>query len=222
MTLLSVISWDKAGFDLIYGLRRDWLDPFVRIMADSGLGQVQLFALLTPIILHKWGMKWMLAASAVFIAASPFVGGHGVFTAIACALMIPIVALWKREVAVLAIWAGALAGLIRVILAKTIERPRPSTLGYSEPLENLFGATSFPSGHATTTAAIAAVAIYYFARTDKAVLAWAALAWWAFVGFSRVYSGVHFPMDVLAGTCLGIGVAMGVCWWNDRRMAEKV
>lgn len=63
--------------------------------------------------------------------------------------------------------------------------------------------SSFPSGHAASAAAFAAGAGMESAPWG-AVLAPVA----ASVAFSRVYTGVHYPSDVLAGAALGIGAAL--------------
>jgi len=58
---------------------------------------------------------------------------------------------------------------------------------------------SFPSGHATLAAALTVVLAYHFPKTRYFVIAVALL-----VGISRVYLGVHYLSDVLAGYILGI------------------
>ncbi|MER5969095.1 phosphatase PAP2 family protein [Streptomyces sp. NPDC002055] len=65
--------------------------------------------------------------------------------------------------------------------------------------------TSFPSGHAASAAAFA-VGAALESRRWGAVLAPVA----ASVAFSRVYTGVHYPSDVVAGAALGAGAAFAV------------
>jgi diacylglycerol kinase family enzyme len=62
--------------------------------------------------------------------------------------------------------------------------------------------TSFPSGHTASAAAFATAVGMELPR-----LRWPLAAAASAVGFSRVYTGVHYPGDVLAGAALGIGVA---------------
>ncbi|WP_235960237.1 undecaprenyl-diphosphatase [Paenibacillus silvestris] len=65
--------------------------------------------------------------------------------------------------------------------------------------------TSFPSDHATGAFVIAA-SIWMFRRKEGAV--WLALA--ACIAFSRVWTGIHYPSDVVAGALLGIAAAVAV------------
>ncbi|HEY2347157.1 MAG TPA: phosphatase PAP2 family protein [Xanthomonadaceae bacterium] len=86
-------------------------------------------------------------------------------------------------------------------------RPRPTLWAASE-IQHGFG---FPSGHAMAVATLAAV-VALLARPGR--LRWpicVALAAFALVvGVSRVYVGVHYPSDVLAGWCAGIAWATGL------------
>ncbi|WP_003987152.1 MULTISPECIES: phosphatase PAP2 family protein, partial [Streptomyces] len=65
--------------------------------------------------------------------------------------------------------------------------------------------TSFPSGHAASAAAFATGVAF---ENKWWGLALAPVA--ASVAFSRVYTGVHYPGDVLAGAALGVGAALAV------------
>ncbi|MDH5478038.1 MAG: phosphatase PAP2 family protein [Nitrospinota bacterium] len=71
------------------------------------------------------------------------------------------------------------------------------------PFSQLYHRT-FPSGH-TQTAFGAAIFFALLIRTPAAVVA--LLAWASMVGLSRVYLGVHFPMDIAGGSVLGAGAA---------------
>jgi undecaprenyl-diphosphatase len=64
---------------------------------------------------------------------------------------------------------------------------------------------SLPSGHAATSFAGAVVLTYLF---RKGAVAFFVLA--TAIAFSRVYGGLHFPSDVLAGAALGAVVALAI------------
>lgn len=75
---------------------------------------------------------------------------------------------------------------------------------------------SFPSGHAMLSAVVyltlgALVARFAKRRRVKAFAMTGAVIVALLVGLSRVYLGVHWPSDVLAGWCLGAAWALG--WW---------
>jgi membrane-associated phospholipid phosphatase len=69
---------------------------------------------------------------------------------------------------------------------------------------------SFPSAHATNHFALSMFIIVTCAHKHPAIK-WVALAWAASVAYAQVYVGVHYPLDVIAGTILGctIGYYMG-------------
>jgi membrane-associated phospholipid phosphatase len=79
--------------------------------------------------------------------------------------------------------------------------------------------TSFPSGHAASAAAFAVGAS---SEMPKAALPLGTLA--AAVAYSRVYVGVHYPLDVAVGAMLGGAIALGtwVAWPVLPRHAEHV
>jgi undecaprenyl-diphosphatase len=74
---------------------------------------------------------------------------------------------------------------------------------------------SFPSGHATTAFAAAAAVGAFHPRLRVPLFGLAVL-----VGLSRVYLGVHYALDVVAGAALGIALGLSVAW-AVRRLLER-
>lgn len=106
---------------------------------------------------------------------------------------------------VIGIVAVALADAAGGILKDFFARPRPCrVLGDVNLLVGCGPSYSFPSNHASNSFAFAA-ALWPFLR--RARLSWLLFAVAAVIGFSRIYVGVHYPSDVIAGSLLGIGAA---------------
>jgi undecaprenyl-diphosphatase len=112
--------------------------------------------------------------------------------------------LWRRPwLLVLLLTADAVADGLSYQLRQWIGRERPP-LVYPEPkpLVGVPHSGAFPSGHASTAFACATVLAWASPRLRiPAFLLAAAIAW------SRVYVGVHWPLDVLGGAALGVLLA---------------
>lgn len=116
---------------------------------------------------------------------------------------------WKptRRAGVTALCAMLLGMLCtNVVLKHLVSRPRPYTVVEGLiPLLTSGDPNSFPSGH--TCAAFASASAW--CRTlPRRWMKIVAVVMAALMGFSRLYVGVHFPTDVLAGMAVGI-----FCGW---------
>ena len=111
---------------------------------------------------------------------------------------------WRRPAIFLYVaLADLIAGVSGALLRQAIGRERPP-LRFPEPhpLVHVPGNPGFPSGHAATSFACAATLAWLTPLSPIALYALATL-----IAFSRVYVGVHYPLDVLGGAALGLGVA---------------
>jgi undecaprenyl-diphosphatase len=98
------------------------------------------------------------------------------------------------------------ADLLATVLKAATDRPRPfERLPEADPLLGGTVGASFPSGHAATSFAGAVALALLVRRAVPAIFLLAAL-----VAFSRIYIGVHYPLDVLGGAALGAVVAPAV------------
>lgn len=101
--------------------------------------------------------------------------------------------------------------VFNAMLKSTFDRPRPRLFEWlTEP-----SSSSFPSGHAMTSAIAYFTVAYLIARLEKrrwmrAITIVIALALVLLISVSRIYLGVHYPSDVLAGMVIGLAWA-GFC-----------
>lgn len=117
---------------------------------------------------------------------------------------------WLSALLLVASFGGSM--VLNNLLKHGFDRPRPELVAH---LADVYTA-SFPSGHAMLSATcyltlgtlLAGVAQH---RSLKAYILGCAIAIVVVIGISRVYLGVHWPTDVLAGWALGAAWAMA-CW----------
>jgi undecaprenyl-diphosphatase len=117
-----------------------------------------------------------------------------------------VIALLSRRwgVLILAAAAVAIADLSARGLKEAFGVERPSSR-YAEPkpLVHAPHDPSFPSGHAATSFAAATVLT---AAVPRLAPVWVLLA--AAIAFSRVYVGVHYPLDIVGGAVVGTLIAL--------------
>ena len=99
---------------------------------------------------------------------------------------------------------------VRLPMSKGRHAPAPPMVSEqtdAQSPENLPNHNSMPSSHAANWFAATMIAYVFYRRSWRFMLPLACL-----VSFSRIYNGVHYPTDVLAGACLGAGYAVaGMC-----------
>ena len=111
---------------------------------------------------------------------------------------------------------------------RQLDLARPAWRGLFAPLKEKISlgtgrdeeGRSFPSNHATNTTAVALIATLFWRRRG-----WLAFVPALIVAWSRIYTGAHWPLDVAAGICLGIGVALltfALAEWAWRRFSPRL
>lgn len=126
----------------------------------------------------------------------------------------------------LLVFISAVGGaLISTGLKNLFERPRPDFVAHIVEVSS----ASFPSGHALNSAVIYLTLGVLLARVEnnfrlRAFIMGLAVFCTLAIGISRVYLGVHYPTDVLAGWILGTGWAM-LCLvamlWLEKQMTDS-
>lgn len=115
----------------------------------------------------------------------------------------------SRMLGVSIIFSYLLSGLMVQILKNIFSSPRPAVLfrEMGKPFYEIPGVTlmkstaSFPSGHTASAFALVTILILMYPKSKWSSL-WLILA--IAVGYSRIYLGNHFLMDIMAGAFIGI------------------
>ena len=137
-------------------------------------------------------------------AAISALGAGRVLTLLTAIGVVIMIRQGDRPVALVWGLSQAGGGLLNYLLKETFERARPAFA------DAAFGVTgwSFPSGHAMGTFVFCGVAGYLLARATRswsvaAATVAVAAAWSMAMAFSRLYLGVHYASDVVAGLVAG-------------------
>lgn len=127
----------------------------------------------------------------------------------------------KRASAIL-VFASIAGGVaLSTVLKRSFDRPRPDVVAHLVDVHTL----SFPSGHAMLSAVTYLTLGALLARTERrlvlrAYFVSAAIGLTLLVGLSRIYLGVHYPTDVLAGWSAGAFWAL-LCWFVARWLQRR-
>lgn len=173
-------------------------------------------ALLDAVLDNALLVRWDRATS-TFIDAHGTERGEAIFNMITqlgspvvYALMALVaIFLWQRKQTLLLItWLAANVGgkLIEFVLKRTVRRTRPI---YAAEFIHSSHSYSFPSGHALGSAVCYIMLVfvlstmYHLHRRTRVLAYVGAIVLIGVIGFSRIYTGVHYASDVLGGYLVG-------------------
>lgn len=148
-------------------------------------------------------------------------GGTGVLSLLT---LISVGYLWLQGMRRIALFLllAILGGLLLSLALKTgFDRPRPDLVSHG----SMIYTSSFPSGHSMLAAVVyltggALLAVVHTAHRVRVYLISCAVLATLLVGASRVYLGVHWPSDVLAGWAAGAAWA-AACWLSAHWLQQR-
>jgi len=158
-----------------------------------------LFDIFMPFITNK--SNWTLPIIGLIVVLGFFSGQRG-----------------KLALTILIISLSFTDAICAQILKPFFERIRPSHLNLEEVnlLISKGGKWSMPSNHAANIFSLAMVLSYFYKKYKPLLFLIAIL-----ISFSRVYVGVHFPGDIIAGGCIGFFISSSlIILWGKIKLHE--
>jgi undecaprenyl-diphosphatase len=148
-------------------------------------------------------------------------GGVAVLMLMTAAVVVYLLMLRKHHAMWLVIGATAGGLMLSTILKQSFDRPRPELVPHLSQMYT----SSFPSGHSMMSAIVYLTLGSLLAQITprqrlKSYFIGVALLLTFLVGISRVYMGVHYPTDVLAGWTAGLVWAL-ICWLVARYLQAR-
>jgi membrane-associated phospholipid phosphatase len=180
------------------------------IARADGRFAVTLHAHVDPAAATGFQLVTQLGSTAVLVAVAAVAAGY-------------LARLGRRQDAALVILAFAGAEVLTWSLKAVFQRERPR---FEDPVATA-SSFSFPSGHALVSAAVYGTVAYLLwqslrpPRARAACVAGAALLV-AAIGFSRLYLGVHYLSDVLAGYCIALAWLLLITTLREKRPLASV
>jgi len=144
----------------------------------------------------NWG-EWLFAGIVIVWFAYAWLAGGGA----------------DRRGVLAALLAAATALVVNQVISHIWARPRPF-VAHPDTVHVLLGYSrdaSFPSDHAAAGFAIATTLLLVHRRWGLAAIATAVL-----MSYARVFVGLHYPGDVIAGAVIGVAVGWGLMRWGRR------
>jgi len=203
--MLSLTVFAKTAAEMREGDLQDFDDGVLRMLRSPDDPSVPI------------GPRWLIQA-AIDVTA---LGGTTVL-AVFLTIVVGYLALESRyDAVVVVVIATAGGGLLGEALKRWFARARPQIVPH---LVNV-GSASFPSGHSmlalvTYLTLGALLARFVQRRRTRTYCITVSLLLSLLVGLSRVYLGVHYPTDVLAGWSVGLAWAL-LCWLVARYLQYR-
>lgn len=131
-----------------------------------------------------------------------------------------------KKVALLGLLALIITNFLVGFLKYAVAEPRPfMTLPNAELLVPKIASYSFPSSHtASSFAAATVIGLKYRFKIRKRsqLLIYPLIAFAGIIAFSRIYIGVHYPLDVLVGAIIGVICALTVLKYENQILNNKI
>jgi undecaprenyl-diphosphatase len=162
------------------------------------------------------GPSWLQPAAIDMTA----LGGTAVLTFLTTMIVGYLLVVRRNSAALLLAVSVGGGSLLSSVLKTVFDRPRPDLVPHAVAVAS----ASFPSGHAMLSAVAYLTLGGLLMRVQirlvaKVYVLATAVVLTVLIGISRVYLGVHWPTDVLAGWCVGAAWAL-LCWvvaaWSER------
>lgn len=132
----------------------------------------------------------------------------------------------SRKIAILGLAALILGNVVVYVLKYVVAEPRPFlVLSNVHQLVSESEVYSFPSGHSASSFAVATVLGLKYSlnfKNKRFRLIYPLIAFAALIGFSRVYIGVHYPLDVVFGALIGVLSALTVLRLREDIFNSKI
>jgi undecaprenyl-diphosphatase len=224
--LLRALAWlgrHELGTLLAIGSVAAGVWLFAALADEVMEGGTRKFDSTLLLALRRPGDLQPLGAPAVLNAARDLtaLGGPSVLTLLTAAVSLYLALDGKKHMALFVCGSIGSGLLLSTLLKDSFDRPRPDIV----PHEVYAVSYSFPSGHSMLSAVTYLTLGAILARSHerkllKAYFLVTALFLTVLIGITRVYLGVHWPTDVLAGWTAGAVWAL-LCWLLTRWLQSR-